>query len=236
MGCPDVKVFILAGGLGTRIQPLFADRSKAMIPFDGKPFLEIQMQMLSDQGFTSFVLCVGHQADQIVTHFGDGGDWGWKIIYSHEPEPLGTGGALRYSETYLKATSIILNGDTYLPMDYQALVRKHKDLTDSVGTVTVSEMADTHRYGQVVISNQSRIQGFLEKTRISGSGLVNAGVYVFEPQILQYILAGQKVSLERDVFPTLLTASVPLYAFKERQSFIDIGTPEGYQTLLSVIG
>jgi len=133
MECSDVKVFILAGGLGTRIHPLFSDYPKAMIPFRGKPFLEVQMKILADQGFTSFVLCVGYKADQIITHFGDGKAWGWKVAYSHEPMALGTGGALRYAERYMKATSIILNGDTYLPMDYQALVRTHKSYIPGAG-------------------------------------------------------------------------------------------------------
>lgn len=233
MGCPDVKVFILAGGLGTRIRSLFADLPKVMIPFNGKPFLEIQMRMLAKQGFTSFVLCVGHQADQISDCFEDGSEWGWDITYSYEPQPLGTGGALRYAERYLDTTSIILNGDTYLPMDYRELIRKHKSFTHSIGTVTVSEMDDTTRYGQVIVDDQSRIQEFREKAESFGPGLVNAGVYVFEPQILQHIPPEGKVSLERDVFPVLLAAGFPLFAFTEKQLFFDIGTPEGYRSLLT---
>lgn len=235
MGRTDVKVFILAGGLGTRIRPLFADQPKAMIPFHGKPFLEIQMQLLADQGFTSFVLCVGYQAEPIITHFGDGTTRGWEIVYSREPRPLGTGGALRYAEQYLKATSIVLNGDTYQPMDYQALVRAHRSFTRSMGTITVVEMNDTDLYGQVMTDKHSRIQQFLEKTAVSGPGKVNAGVYVLEPQILQHSPPGQKVSLERDVFPSILSAGLPLYAFTEERAFVDIGTPEGYQTLCAVL-
>jgi NDP-sugar pyrophosphorylase family protein len=235
MGCEGVKVFILAGGLGTRIRPMFSDLPKAMIPFNGKPFLEIQMGMLATQGFTSFVLCVGHQADQISAHFGDGEAWGCEIAYSLEPHPLGTGGALQYAKRHLDATSIVLNGDTYLPMDYQALVKTHASFDSSIGTVTVVEMEDTRRYGQVVVDKQSRIQVFREKTESSGPGLVNAGVYVFEPQILQHIPAEGSISLERDVFPSLLTSGIPLHAFTSQQAFFDIGTPEGYRTLQNAL-
>jgi mannose-1-phosphate guanylyltransferase len=235
MGCQDVKVFILAGGLGTRIRPLFADLPKVMIPFSGKPFLEIQMQMLADQGFTSFVLCVGHQAERITDYFDDGREWGWNIVYSHEPEPLGTGGALRYAARYLDAPALILNGDTYLPMDYQALIQKHRDFPNRIGTLTVVEMEDTRRYGQVVTDANARIQAFLEKAEAAGQGKVNAGVYVFEPLILHHIPPEGTVSLERDVFPSLLTAGIPLYAYTARQAFIDIGTPEGYQALRAAL-
>ena len=236
MGCQDVKVFILAGGLGTRIRPLFADQPKAMIPFHGKPFLEIQMALLADQGLASFVLCVGYQAEPIIAYFGDGQSRGWDITYSREPRPLGTGGALRYAAPYLKDTAIVLNGDTYLPMDYQALVRAHRSFTRSMATITVVEMPDTARYGQVVAGDHGRIRNFLEKTDAAGPGKVNAGVYVLEPQILQYIPPEQKISLERDVFPSLLSAGTLLYAFAEERAFVDIGTPEGYQALQTLLG
>jgi NDP-sugar pyrophosphorylase family protein len=214
---------------------MFSNLPKAMIPFGDRPFLEIQMGMLAKQGFTSFVLCVGHQADHITDHFGDGKAWGWEIAYSREPHPLGTGGALRYALHHLDATSIVLNGDTYLPMDYLALVKKHTSFDKGIGTVTVVEMEDTRRYGQVVVDKHRRIQAFREKTESSGPGFVNAGVYVFEPQILQHIPAEGRVSLERDVIPSLLIAGVPLHAYTAQQEFIDFGTPEGYRKLQQLL-
>ncbi|MDF1512251.1 MAG: sugar phosphate nucleotidyltransferase, partial [Anaerolineae bacterium] len=187
MARSDIKVFILAGGLGTRIRPLFADSPKAMIPFNGIPFLEIQMKMLAVQGFTSFVLCIGHQAQKITSYFGNGQTWGWDLSYSREPTPLGTGGALRYAANHLNTTALILNGDTYLPMDYTALVNQHKHDMPGTGTITVVEMEDTRRYGQVMFDKQNRIQGFQEKVDSTGPGWVNAGVYILEPEILDYI-------------------------------------------------
>ena len=228
----EIKVLILAGGLGTRIRPLFTDCPKSMIPFNGKPFLEIQMEMLADQGFSSFVLCIGHRAEQIVKHFGDGQSWGWQITYSREPEPLGTGGALRYAEKHLTAPFLLMNGDTYLSMDYGALVEIHQTSPQAVGTITLCMKDDTQRYGQVVVNHQSCIQEFREKQTTVGPGWVNAGVYIFEPHILHHIPAVGSVSLERDVFPALISADASLYAYKARQTFIDIGTPEGYRKLL----
>jgi mannose-1-phosphate guanylyltransferase len=233
---PDIKVLILAGGLGTRIRSLFAGLPKSMIPFGGKPFLEIQMRMLADQGFHAFVLCVGHQAEQIMDHFGDGQSRGWDITYSRELESLGTGGALHYAGNYLEGTFLLLNGDTWLPMDYRSLVRQHTEFKDGVATIVVAEMENTRRYGQVCVDARFRIQAFREKTESGGPGLVNAGVYVVEPDILPHIPAGQKISLERDTFPCLLAAGMPLYAVKTKQAFVDIGTPEGYRSLQDALG
>jgi NDP-sugar pyrophosphorylase family protein len=235
MGRSDVKVFILAGGLGTRIRSMFVDRPKSMIPVGGKPFLEIQMQMLADQGFSSFVLCVGYQAHQIIAHFGTGHSRGWHITYSREPEPLGTGGALQYAATYVEGTSILVNGDTWIPTNYNSLVRNHRNYSDGVMTILVSIMEDTRHYGKVRVNKQSRILAFEEKTGEAGTGLVNAGVYIFDQELLKYIPPNKKISLEHDVFPKLLTVGAPLYAVKEKQAFIDIGTPEGYLCLLSML-
>jgi len=93
VGSAGIKIFILAGGLGTRIRALFPERPKSMIPFNGRPFLEHQIAFLAGQGFRRFVLCVGHQAEQIVAHFGDGDRLGVEIAYSRETAPLGTGRA-----------------------------------------------------------------------------------------------------------------------------------------------
>jgi NDP-sugar pyrophosphorylase family protein len=109
-----VKVFLLAGGLGTRIRSLFPDCPKPMIPFGGKPFLQWQIELLMTQGFDEFVLCVGYLFEQVKEYFGDGSRLGAKIHYSVEQAPLGTGGALRNAASYFHQTIILLNGDTYL--------------------------------------------------------------------------------------------------------------------------
>lgn len=229
------KVLILAGGLGTRIRALFPDRPKSMIPFNGKPFLEHQIAFLAGQGFRRFVLCVGYKAEPIEAHFGDGRRFGVEIVYSREMTPLGTGGALRYAAAHIDGPVLVLNGDTYLAMDYRALVTFHAAHTDTVGAIAVCEVADTARYGQVVLDDARRITAFREKTVARGRGLVNAGAYVFGPGILDYIPAGEKVSLEQAVFPALLKAGESLYGYPIREQFVDIGTPEGYRQLEQVL-
>jgi NDP-sugar pyrophosphorylase family protein len=230
-----MKVLILAGGLGTRIRALFPERPKSMIPFNGKPFLEHQMQILADQGFRDFVLCIGHGAEQISDYFGDGSRRGWTVEYSEEVTPLGTGGALRYAEAFFQEAVLILNGDTYFAMDYRALATDHAGHSDAIATIAVATVEDTARYGQVIVDADRRITAFREKAAAQGRGRVNAGCYIFEPEVLRYIPAGQKTSLEQQVFPALLAAGEPLYAFGAPGAFVDIGTPEGYHTLKDIL-
>ncbi len=224
-----MKVFILAGGLGTRIRALFPDRPKSMIPFKGKPFIEYQMDMLAQQGFEDFVLCLGYRAQAIRDYFEDGTRWPWTITYSQETSPLGTAGALRYAEAHFEQAILLLNGDTYMDTDYQAIVTYHRQHPNAVGTLAVTKVEDTARYGQVMLDADQQIIAFREKAVTQGPGHVNAGVYVLKPNILHAIPAGEKVSLERDVFPALLAADKALYGCPVPDAFIDIGTPQGYQ-------
>ncbi len=230
-----MRVLVLAGGLGTRIRALFADRPKSMIPFNGKPFLEHQIALLARQGFRRFVLCVGFQAEQIMAHFGDGERLGVDIVYSQETPPLGTGGALRCAERFFDAAALVINGDTYLAMDYQAMVAHHSQQSGAIGTIAVTEVEDAGQSGQVILDAGRQIIAFREKSADAGRGMVNAGIYVFEPRILDYIPAGEKVSLEREVFPALLDGAERLLGFPVNESFIDMGTQEGYQRLKEIL-
>jgi NDP-sugar pyrophosphorylase family protein len=235
MGGAGMKVFILAGGLGTRIRSLFPDRPKALIPFKGKPFLEYQLQLLAEQGFHHFVLCLGYMAEQIIHYFGDGAKWGINIEYSIEESPLGTAGALKFAAPFFRETSLVLNGDTYLRADYQALIAYHREQVKrkgAVGTLVVVEVKDTARYGRVVIDEDGRVIEFQEKAPSPhNASLINAGIYVFEPYILNYIPSGRSVSLEEETFPAILAAGEKLYGFPVKGTFVDIGTPEGYYAL-----
>ncbi len=230
-----MRVFVLAGGLGTRIRALFADRPKSMIPFNGKPFLEHQISLLARQGFRRFVLCVGYQAAPIVAHFGDGERLGVEIVYSQETTPLGTGGALRCAERFFDDTALVVNGDTYLATDYQAIAAQHAQQPGAIGAIVVTEVADAGQSGQVILDEGLRIVAFREKATDVRHGLVNTGVYIFEPRILDYIPAGEKVSLEREVFPALLAGGERLRGFPVGESFIDMGTPAGYQRLEEIL-
>src|SRR5258706_2335589 len=195
------RVFILAGGRGTRLQALFPDQPKPMAPVAGRPFLEHQISLLASQGFRDFVLCVGYRAEQINSYFGDGARWGVRIEYSHEAQPLGTAGALRQAAGFWSGAALVLNGDTYLDTRFASLVGQHRRLAarGAIGSLGLLRVDDCARYGQVRLAPDGRIERFEEKRAAPAqAGLVNAGAYVLEPGVLDAIPAGRAVSIEYD--------------------------------------
>jgi NDP-sugar pyrophosphorylase family protein len=227
-------VFILAGGLGTRIRSLYPDRPKPLIPIRGKPFLEHQIEQLRDQGFRDFVLCVSYRADQIADHFQAGAAWGVRIRYSYEQAPLGTAGALRHAAPYWAGTCLVLNGDTFINTNFQILIAAHQAQPDAIGSLGLVAVPDTSRYGQVLIDPQQHITDFREKDQSASGGWINAGVYVLDPAVLDLIPSGRPVSIEREIFPAL-AARQRLYGFPLDGAFVDMGTPEGLAAMETLL-
>jgi NDP-sugar pyrophosphorylase family protein len=228
------RVFILAGGLGTRIRALFPDLPKPLVPIQGKPFLEWQIELLICQGFSYFVLCVGYKAEQIIQQLGNGDRWGVTIEYSVETTLLGTAGALKHAQRFFQQTAFVVNGDTFFSTNYLALLEQHYH-QKTVGSLGLVTSQDLNRYGQVTLGNANRVKDFSEKAPLqSQTGLVNSGVYVLEPQVLDYIASGRSVSIEREVFPTLATEG-NLCGYPITGEFVDMGTPDGYEMLVKLL-
>jgi mannose-1-phosphate guanylyltransferase len=229
-----VKVLILAGGLGTRIRSLFPDCPKPLIPFHGKPFLQWQIELLAQQGFEEFVLCIGYLSEQIVEQFGDGSSLGVKIEYSIESTPLGTAGALKHAAKSFDNTIMLLNGDTYLNTNYVQLVTRHQQLVQqeqAIGSMSLVHRNDTDRYGSVTLSENGQLSQFQARSPDLSPGLVNAGAYLFEPQILDFIPGDRATSLEADIFPQIIRDRNSLYGITIDGTFIDMGTIDGYEAL-----
>lgn len=236
----QMPVMILAGGLGTRLRPLVSDKPKPMADIDSKPFLEYQVTFLKRYGFTHFIFCVGYLYQQIQDYFGDGSRWEVRIDYSIEEEPLGTGGALKHAEAYVHDTFLALNGDSFLDADLSQLVQSHGQNRPSqrrLGTIALTRVEEPDRYGTVRLGPRNEILEFLEKTADGSERearreqYINAGIYVLEPEILRMIPRSRKVSIERDVFPSLLAGGGGLYGCFLDGFFVDIGTPAGYEKL-----
>jgi NDP-sugar pyrophosphorylase family protein len=157
-------VVILAGGLGTRLRPVLADRPKGLAPIGEKPFLEIQVELLRRQGARRFVFSIGHLAQQIQDHFGDGRRFGVEIDYSVEgPQLLGTGGALKLAERFFTPQAVVLNGDTFLDLGYAALLARHEE-EQAAATLALARADDARRYGRVLLDPSGRcVVGFQEK-------------------------------------------------------------------------
>jgi len=227
-----LKTLILAGGLGTRLRQAVPDRPKPMAPAAGKPFLEYLVEWLRDQGFDDLVLCVGHRADQVRAHFGDGRRWGGHIAYAVDASPLGTGGALKNAGEHVTGTTLVLNGDSYLEVHLRAMVDAHRARRAAdgraVGTLATVRVEDTSAGGALEMEGAGRIGGFREKGE-AGPGWINGGIYVLEPEVWEAIPEGRPVSIERETFPHLLTQGYHLYAYPVGGFFVDIGTPQGYR-------
>jgi D-glycero-alpha-D-manno-heptose 1-phosphate guanylyltransferase len=225
--CPDnVKVVLLVGGLGTRLRSVVPGRAKPLASVGDRPFLELLLRQLSAQHFRKIVLCTGYRAQDIEGFLGDGLGWHLEIEYSKESSPLGTAGALKLAEPLLHGSPefIVMNGDSFIELDFQRLLGSHHQF-GGLATLTVTRIENQMRYGTVLIDSDRRVSGFLEKTVARSSGFVNAGVYVFNSKILEFIPHGPS-SLERDIFPKILPHGV--HAIEQHGIFIDIGTPEDY--------
>src|SRR5207249_2054974 len=151
---------------------------------------------------------------------------GMKLTYSVEPEPLGTGGALRLALPLFRNEAVLLlNGDSYCDVDLTALAAFHK-AHSGIATLTLAEVPDSSRYGRVHLNGDRRVERFEEKSGSNGPGWINAGVYLFDREALDVMEPGRAVSLERDVLPSWV-ARGEVFGFPGGR-FIDIGTPESY--------
>jgi D-glycero-alpha-D-manno-heptose 1-phosphate guanylyltransferase len=223
----NIKAILLVGGLGTRLRSVVASTPKVLASIGERSFIELFIRQLRSQGIRRFVMCTGYLADQIESSFGDGRPWDVSIEYSKEEMPLGTGGAVKLAERYLQDISefLVLNGDSFLEVDFQSLLAFHRQHDDAIATMAVRRVENASRYGTVYMDATGRIKGFSEKTGSETPGVVNGGIYVFNHSVWQHIPEGPS-SLERDVFPRLLDQGV--YAQEQHGIFIDIGTPADY--------
>lgn len=223
-----MKAAILVGGLGTRLRPVVSDRPKPLAQVTGRPFLLYLLEQLRTEGISDVVLCAGYRWRDIEALLGDGASEGMQIEYSVEDSPLGTGGALRHARRFLNDTFLALNGDSHVEFDLATMMRFHRE-RKSHATIGLATVRDSRSYGHVRINEDARVMAFEEKIETeTGGGLVNAGVYVLEPAVLELIPDVRPVSLERETFPALVHSGAPMFGYTLGSSLLDIGTPEGY--------
>lgn len=230
----NIPILILAGGLGTRLRSVLADRPKALAPIGDKPFLQIQMEMLRNQGARHFVLCVGYRSEQVLETFGDGSNLGIQIDYSEERETLlGTAGAIRNALKFIPERAMVLNGDTFLDFDHNELVQTHLQAMNhgAVATCTLARLDDASRFGTVLLDDNNKfLAGFREKSEDNhGPAWLNAGAYLLERNFIESIESGKPVSLEKEVFPKAISNGMKIACSKSHQPFYDIGTPGDFQ-------
>lgn len=216
---------VLAGGLGTRLRPVVADRPKALAPTEGEPFLVHVLDQLARAGCDRVILCTGHLGDQIEREFGDE-HAGMDLVWSREPSPLGTAGALRHALCHLhEDAALVVNGDSYCDLDLAAFVAWARG-RHGLPALVAAEVPDTRRFGSLQLAADGSVLAFREKDPAGGAGNVNAGIYWLPRAVFANLPAGIVRSLERDVLPPLVGQG--LAAFRTKAPFLDIGTPESY--------
>lgn len=220
-----MKAIVLAGGLGSRLRERVPDLPKPMAPVAGRPFLEYVLDILIAGGIREIILSVGYRADVIMQHFGD--DYNnVAMSYAVETEPLGTGGAIAHAlRGQGKEPVLVLNGDTLLNIDYAELIRWYAQSPTQVAMV-LREVPDVARYGSVLLS-EMRVSGFVEKGK-TGRGLINAGVYIINPEVFDDFGLSGKFGFEDDLLQVFCDSLLPR-AFITDAYFIDIGIPDDYE-------
>ena len=216
---------MLAGGLGTRLREMVPDIPKPMAPVAGHPFLEYILNRLVAGGITEIIFSVGYRANAIIDHFGDAYH-DVAVSYAIEAEPLGTGGAIAHAlHEETNASILVLNGDTFLDIDYEEFIRWYKENPVSIAMV-LRKVPDTSRFGSVLLSGE-RVVGFEEKGK-GGPGLINAGVYIVQANVFEELGFSGKFSFETEFLQKLCAVLEPR-AFITDAYFIDIGIPEDYE-------
>lgn len=217
---------LLVGGFGTRLKPLTDESPKPMLPVAGLPVTEHQILAAKQAGIHTLVLATSYLAEVFTPYFGDGSQWGMKILYAVEKEPLGTGGAIRNAAELLGRDEpiVIFNGDVLSRHSIANQIAFHQSHKADV-TLHLIDVEDARAFGCVPTDSEGRVTAFLEKMDNPVTNSINAGCYVFSPAVIDQIPLGTVVSVERETFPALVAGGRPVFGYKEQAYWLDVGTP-----------
>ena len=246
-----MKAMILAAGKGTRVRPITHTTPKPMIPILQKPVMEFLLELLRQHGFDEIMVNVSHLAEEIENYFRDGQRFGVQIAYSFEGriedgeligEALGSAGGLKRIQTvqpFFDDTFVVLCGDALIDLDLTEAVRRHKEKGAMASLITKRVPREqVSSYGVVVTDQEGRVLSFQEKPSIeeAASDMINTGIYIFEPEVFDFIPAGEACDIGSDLFPKLVEAKAPFYALPMEFEWVDIGkVPDYWQAIRSVL-
>jgi mannose-1-phosphate guanylyltransferase/phosphomannomutase len=200
---------------------------KALLPIAGKPLLENTLELLRHHKITDVVICLGHLGDEIIKHFGNGEKFGLNVHYSQEKDPLGTAGALKHGEPFYEGeTILVLHGDILTHLDLNDFISFHLQQNTSA-SIAIKPRPSTPKYGKVLMIGP-KIKEFYTRPTLEGVGLVNTGIYVLEPYVLEMIPVGKRVYLEEEIFPKL-AAQGELSGYPFQGPWFDISTSKSYE-------
>ncbi len=224
-----MQALILAGGEGARLRPLTIHTPKPIVPLANRPFLFYQLALLKQAGIKDIMLSLSYQPNKIESVFGDGEDLGLQVRYVVEASPRGTAGAYKYSQERLNETTIVCNGDILTDINVAEIIAYHRE-KKATATIALATVENPGAYGLVEVESDGRARHFIEKPKPEEitCNTINAGIYILEPRVLDYIPSGEKFSFEYQLFPALLEAGEQIYGYTWRGYWIDIGAPQRY--------
>jgi len=234
---------ILAAGKGTRVRPITYTIPKPMIPILEKPVMEFLVELLRQHGFDEIMVNVSHLAEEIENYFRDGQRFGVQIAYSFEGrivdgkligEALGSAGGMKKIQDFnpfFTDTFIVLCGDALIDLNLSEAVKWHKE-KGAIATIVMKSVPKDRvsSYGVVVTDDEGRIQTFQEKPSVEEalSTDINTGIYIFEPEVLNYVPSGEKFDIGGDLFPKLIEIGAPFYGLTMDFQWVDIGKVPDY--------
>lgn len=226
-----MKAVILAGGFGTRIQPLTNSRPKPMLPIINKPMMEHTMMKLRDMGIQEFIVLLYFKPEVIESYFGDGSAFGIRITYIVPKEDFGTAGAVKLAEEAIGDENfIIISGDLVTDFDFNKIFACHYEKKSKL-TITLTSVNNPLQFGVVIADNDGKIEKFLEKPSWGEvfSDTINTGIYIIEPEILKYIPKNLNFDFAKDLFPLLMKKEIDLMGCNATGYWRDVGNPESYR-------
>ncbi len=226
-----MKAVVMAGGFGTRIQPLTHSCPKPMLPIANRPMMEHTMMMLKDLGITEFIVLLYFKPEIIKEYFKDGSDFGIKISYVTPDDDYGTAGAVKLASDLIGDENfIIISGDLVTDFDFQKLFDFHSNKKAKL-SIGLTSVENPLQFGVVIANQDNVIEKFLEKPSWGEvfSDTINTGIYIIEPEILKYIPKGENFDFAKDLFPTLMKNDIELMGYNLEGYWRDVGNPESYR-------
>ena len=226
-----MKAVVMAGGFGTRIQPLTNSRPKPMLPIMNRPMMEHTMMMLKDLGITEFIVLLYFKPEIIQDHFKDGSDFGIKVSYVVPDGDYGTAGAVKLAQELIGDDNfIIISGDLVTDFDFKKLIDFHESKKSKL-SIGLTSVENPLQFGVVIANEDDVIEKFLEKPSWGEvfSDTINTGIYIIEPEILDYIPKGENFDFAKDLFPLLMKEKIELMAHNLSGYWRDVGNPESYR-------
>ena len=224
-----MKGIILAGGEGTRLRPLTCDCPKPMIRLMGRPVLQYALELFRGHGITEVAATLGYRSDAIVRHFGDGEGFGVRLEYFVERTPLGTAGGVRQAKRFLDETFVVLSGDAVTDLDISRAAAFHR-AHGALATLVLKHADNPPEYGVVDLDPEGRVRGFHEKpswAEVTGD-LVNTGIYLLEPEVLDAIPGGRPCDFGHELFPRLVAEGRPVFGCVTSDYWCDVGDVRTY--------